>query len=139
MLLLHIPSGPTAADVHFSQEKPFLPFLLTRRNFPSQTEQRNLKTPDGNKTIFLVRYIYPHTQAACLSNVIRHTEMHPLKVIMARFQQCLNFMFFNICVTIPLSKMIFKNEAPISPWQLREGSEMGLLQARCNTAARELS
>lgn len=52
MLLLHIPSGPTVADVHFSQGKTFLPFLLTRRSCPSQTEQRNLKTPDGNKNIF---------------------------------------------------------------------------------------
>lgn len=51
MLLLHIPSGPTVEDVHFSQEKTFLPFLLTRRSFPSQTERRNLKTPDGNKNI----------------------------------------------------------------------------------------
>lgn len=85
MLLLHIPSGPTAAVVHSSQEKAFLLFLLTRRNFPPQTEQRNLKTPDGNKTIFLMWYIYLHTRVVGISNVICDTQMHSLQVITAYF------------------------------------------------------
>lgn len=59
-------------------------------------------------------YIYPHRQVACLSNVICHTQMHSLKAITAYFQQCLNFMCFNICIMIPFSEMFLKNEAPIN-------------------------
>jgi len=114
MLLLHIPSGPTVAGVHFSQEKAFLPFLLTRRSSPFQTEQQNLKTPDGNKNMFLTWYIYPHRQVVCSSNGICHIQMHSLKVITAYFQQCLNFTCINICIMIPFSGMFLKNEAPTS-------------------------
>lgn len=116
MLLLRIPSGPTVADVRFSQEKAFLPFLLTRRNFPSQTEQQNLKTPGGNKNIFLMWYIYAHRQVACLSNVICHTQMQSLKVITVYFQQCLNSSCFNISIMIPFSEMFFKKMKLTSAW-----------------------
>lgn len=129
MLLLHIPSGPTVADVHFSQEKTFLPFLLTRRSFPAQTERRNLKTPDGNKSIFLMWYVYPCRRVAYLSNVICHTQIQWLKVIMAYFQQYPNVTCFNICIMIPFSEIFFKKWSAHQPrwgahgsW-ITEGSE----------------
>lgn len=40
--------------------------------------------------------------------------MRSLKAIKAYFQQCLNFMWFSMCIMIPFPEMFLKDEAPIS-------------------------